>query len=112
MARSKWKAQQLEASRVALYVDSRWGGTPPAPSDDVLRAGLPPEAPSTPAPPPVNPAPVPVRAAPKGHLVVLEPGQTVVSCRQQEQQRARADACGEQRQEATKLMSRLFAEAM
>ena len=56
-------------------VRRRHGGTPPAPSVEVLLAGL--AAPVSPAPPPVDPVPVPTQK--KQKLFALSPGLEIIS---------------------------------
>jgi hypothetical protein len=56
---SKASAARVKDDQEKLYVDGTHGSTPPAPSLEVLLAGL--AAPVSPAPPPVDPVPVPTQ---------------------------------------------------
>ena len=57
--RSSNAAAARKEEQEKLYVDETHGSTPPAPSVEVLRAGL--VAPVSPAPPPVDPVAVPTQ---------------------------------------------------
>jgi len=73
--RGKAATDRMKEDQEQLYVDETYGGTPPAPSIEMLFAGL--AAPVSPAPPPVDPVPVPTQK--KQKLFALSPGLEVIS---------------------------------
>ena len=84
--RSSNAAAARKEEQEKLYVDETHGSTPPAPSVEVLRAGL--VAPVSPAPPPVDPVAVPTQQ--KQKLVALSPGLEIISSAALAQLRAEA----------------------
>lgn len=77
-------ANRSRAARARMVDDAEklyicpFRGTPDRPSDDILAAGL--QSQPQPVPPPTSTTPVPVQSARKrAHVVLLEPGQMVIS---------------------------------